>query len=165
MTEQQILNSILRTFGTRSDMRIWRANTGAARFGNQVVRFGIPGQADITGLLLPSGRRLEIEVKSHSGEQRPEQKDFEAMIKRFGGLYILARSVTDVEMALQEHAAQTISGGPAVSAVGIGDVDPPAVFRGAAYRCPANPAAGVVGVGGRELCPDCANRDCQWRVL
>jgi hypothetical protein len=63
------------------------------------VRFGVPGQADISGLL-SSGRRVEIEVKSATGRQSPQQRAFEAMISKFGGLYILARSVEDVELAL-----------------------------------------------------------------
>lgn len=99
MTEKQIQNQILRTFGTRSDMRLWRANVGAARFGRQTVRFGIPGQADLTGIL-PSGLRLEIEVKSASGVQTAEQRAYQSIIERFGGVYVLARSVDDVWAAI-----------------------------------------------------------------
>jgi len=44
LTEHEIQNSILRAFGTRADLRLWRANTGAARFGRYQVRFGIPGK-------------------------------------------------------------------------------------------------------------------------
>ncbi|RMG17749.1 MAG: hypothetical protein D6729_08280 [Deltaproteobacteria bacterium] len=64
-----------RVFGTRSDMRLWRANVGAARFGRHVVKFGIPGQADLTGIL-PGGIRLEIEVKGPTGRQSPQQRAF-----------------------------------------------------------------------------------------
>lgn len=63
------------------------------------MRFGVPGQGDISGLLA-NGRRVEIEVKSARGTQSQQQRAFEAMISRFGGLYILARSVADVEAAL-----------------------------------------------------------------
>ena len=99
MTEKQLQNAILREFGTRSDVRLWRANIGAARIGRRFIRFGVPGQADLTGIL-PGGRRLEIEVKSVTGHQTPDQRSFQTMIERFGGLYVLARSVEDVRRAI-----------------------------------------------------------------
>ena len=103
-TEKQIQNEILRTFGTRPDMRIWRQNTGVAKYRGRdgqtrTVVFGVPGQADITGIL-PDGRRLEIEVKSSTGQQTQEQRNYQAIIERFGGVYVLARSVQDVWNAI-----------------------------------------------------------------
>lgn len=98
--ERHIQNEILRTFGTRADMRLWRQNTGAATFRGQRVSFGVPGAADISGLL-NDGRRIEIEVKSAVGRQSPDQKNYQAMIERFNGIYILARSVADVAEALR----------------------------------------------------------------
>jgi len=101
--EKFIQNDILRTFGTKPTLRLWRANVGASTFlgphGKQRVQFGVPGQADLTGIL-PDGRRLEIEVKSAVGRQRPEQANYQKMIEKFGGIYILARSVEDVFKAL-----------------------------------------------------------------
>jgi len=99
MTEKQVQNAILRAFGTLPMLRLWRANVGAARIGRRVVRFGIAGQADLTGIL-PDGRRLEIEVKSATGRQTAAQKAFQEMIERFHGVYILARSVEDVRRQL-----------------------------------------------------------------
>ena len=93
--ERQIQNEILRHFGTRSDMRLWRSNSGVARMGKRHVRFGVPGQADLTGIL-PGGVRLEVEVKSATGRQSAEQLAYQCMIERFGGVYVLARSVGDV---------------------------------------------------------------------
>ena len=102
LAEKIIQNEILRAFGTRPGLRIWRANTGVAKIGRRVVRFGIPGQADITGIL-PNGLRVEIEVKSADGRQSPEQRAYETMIRKFGGVYVLARSVQDVREALSKH--------------------------------------------------------------
>lgn len=123
MLEQQIQNEILRSLATRSDCRIWRANTGGAvpiatvraikaallrrdtaealRLCDtaRVLSFGVPGQADLSGLL-SDGRRLEIEVKSATGRQSQEQISFEAMVRRFKGVYVLARSVEDVAAAM-----------------------------------------------------------------
>jgi len=122
MSERDILNAIIREYGTRQDMRIWRNNSGGAvpwetvsrsvkllevgrvREAISVLRsrsvsFGVPGQADITGLIA-GGRRLEIECKTDSGRQSEDQKNYETMIDKFGGLYVLARSVEDVRTAL-----------------------------------------------------------------
>jgi len=99
VNEKAIQNDVLRAFGTKRWMRLWRANTGVARIGNRVVRFGVPGQADLTGIL-PGGRRLEVEVKSPEGIQTDDQRNFQRMIERFGGVYVLARSVEDVQCAL-----------------------------------------------------------------
>lgn len=104
-SEHQIQNEILAEFGARKDMRIWRQNTGAALTKNGMVRFGVPGQADITGLLIPSGRRIEIEVKDAKGRQRESQIKFQAMIEKSGGIYILARSVDDVWEELKDFIA------------------------------------------------------------
>jgi hypothetical protein len=67
-----------------------------------VVRFGVPGQADLTGIL-PGGLRLEIEVKSAGGRQTTEQQTYQRMIQRFGGMYVLARSAEDVQEALEAY--------------------------------------------------------------
>lgn len=75
------------------------------------MKFGLKGSADILGIwqdpranahdekgvwLGPVGRFLGIECKTVRGRQSPEQLAFEAMVKRMGGVYILARSVEDV---------------------------------------------------------------------
>ena len=100
MKEKELQNAILRAFGTIS--RFWRANTGVAQIGKRFVRFGSPGQADLTGIL-PDGRRLEVEVKSATGRQTRDQKSFQRMIEKFNGVYVLARSVEELRNALREH--------------------------------------------------------------
>jgi len=97
--ERQVQNEILRAFGTRRWLRLWRANAGAARFDRRVVCFGVPGQADLTGIL-PDGRRLEVEAKSATGRQSDDQRNFQRLIERFNGVYILARSAEDVRQVL-----------------------------------------------------------------
>lgn len=101
-SEKQIQNEILLAFATRSDMRLWRANTGygLTMDRQRMVHFGVTGQADLSGIL-PGGRRLEIEVKTPEGRQSQEQKNYQAMIERFGGVYVLARSVDDVYAGLR----------------------------------------------------------------
>ncbi len=120
--EQLILNQILRAFGTRPTMRLWRQNTGVAvpystcqaaltrlRIGDasgaamilqnaRPITFGLPGQADLTGIY--RGLRLEIEVKDKT-KQSDKQRHFAEMILKQGGVYILAHSVTEVEEGLK----------------------------------------------------------------
>lgn len=107
MNEAQTQQAILAALAGRRDLRIWRNNSGVAvnQATNQGVRFGVKGQADLSGLL-QGGRRLEIEVKSATGRQTPEQKDFQAMIERFGGVYILARTVEDALLGIDAAQAQ-----------------------------------------------------------
>jgi len=102
--EKEIQNEIVRAFATREDMRLWRANSGVAKYVDnygveRVVQFGIPGQADLSGILT-GGTRLEIEVKRPGEQQTPQQLAFQKMIERFGGVYILAHSVAEVEERL-----------------------------------------------------------------
>lgn len=103
MHEAELQQAILATLGARPDLRLWRQNTGMAFSpdGKRAVRFGVPGQADLSGILA-GGRRLEIEIKGPRGRQTPEQMFFGAMIARFGGLYIVAHSLQDAVSAIEE---------------------------------------------------------------
>lgn len=111
MRERDTQREILLAWGATPHLRIWRQNTGVGWFcagkparksdpGAYPVKFGLKGQADISGVVLPSGRRLEIETKTVTGRQSDEQRSFQEMIERFGGLYVLARSLEDVDAAL-----------------------------------------------------------------
>ncbi len=96
LRERDIQAAILRVVGARPFVRLWRQNTGKVPTadGKRVIAFGIPGAADLSGLL-DDGRRLEIEVKTASGRQSERQRRFMEMIQRFGGVYIIARSPDD----------------------------------------------------------------------
>lgn len=107
MRESEIQQGILLALGARPDLcRIARRNRGKAKRTlpggrEQWVNFGdFDGAADITGILV-DGRRLEIEVKGAKGKQTPEQVAFEAMIRRFQGVYVVARSVDEAVAAVE----------------------------------------------------------------
>jgi len=68
----------------------------AGSFSADTVPAGWP---DITGLT-PEGRFLGVECKSPTGRQSPVQKQMEQSIRQRNGIYILARSIDDVEQAL-----------------------------------------------------------------
>lgn len=108
-TEKQTQHAILAAIGSRPDVRLWRANCGVAvpassavlaaldrqRVRYSVVRFGLTGQADLTGIR-EGGQRVEIEVKAPKGRSSEEQNRYGEMIRRHGGVYIVAKSVEDV---------------------------------------------------------------------
>lgn len=84
----------------------FRANTGAVsmpgRDGkSRFVRFGPKGQADILGLLPPSGRFLAVECKRPGGKARPEQVAFLDAVTRAGGLALIISDIKDLERALK----------------------------------------------------------------
>jgi len=98
MKEIQIQQEILKTYGARPDMRIWRNQTEALKDERgRLVRFGLIGSADILGIIKHNGTLLAIEVKTDTGRQTEQQKAFQNMIESHGGIYILARSVDDVK--------------------------------------------------------------------
>ena len=75
--------------------------------GGRMVTYGLcVGSADLVGLVLPFGRFLAIEVKTDQGRATPEQEQWIAIVRNFGGAAGVARSVEDA-MALVEEARRT----------------------------------------------------------
>lgn len=66
--------------------------TGGYRASSQSKK----GIADILAIL-PGGIHLEIEVKSKVGKQSPDQAIHQKRVEALGGVYILARSVKDID--------------------------------------------------------------------
>lgn len=111
--ETAIVNDVLLKVNAIPGVRLWRSNTGVA-YGPaefkrvlsglpaRPVRFGVPGQADTSGLG-PGGRRLEIECKTATGKQEPDQIAFERVIRSLGGVYILARSGDEAVAAVKRE--------------------------------------------------------------
>jgi hypothetical protein len=85
----------------RHSIFAWRNNTGCAWVGDRPLRYGLPGSADILGLL-PNGRFLAVECKSAKGRQSPVQKTFEENIIRNKGIYVLVYDAAQLEETLRE---------------------------------------------------------------
>lgn len=100
MSEADTVHAILLHWGCHPRLRIARINTGAAVIGQRLVRFGVPGTADIVGLVAPSGRMVMIECKTARGKQRKAQIVMQRVVTAMGGLYIVARSLADADAAL-----------------------------------------------------------------
>lgn len=76
------------------------AQATMARF----IRFAFPGCSDILGMC-KGGKFLAIECKASDGEPSDEQTAFLELVNRWGGMGILARSVSDVMDALPLEAS------------------------------------------------------------
>lgn len=113
--------------------RIWhiRLNTGAMSGSHKgkkwFVKFGKPGMADIlVHMWKPCSRvcpgsgvfscgrdyywkeplTIWIELKAKRGVQSPAQKEFQQEVEAHGMKYILARSLEDVQQAIQGTATE-----------------------------------------------------------
>ena len=92
----ELVNKVLLKIGSLDFVRVWKNNTGTAiaMDGNRIIKYGLPGSADITGILLNKsglGIRIEIEIKTGRAILNKKQKNFKKMILGLGGLYLLCR--------------------------------------------------------------------------
>jgi len=101
MSETDIQREILAQLALMPGVFVWRQNSGAMKVGRRYIKFGLTGQADISGLL-QGGRRLEIEVKTKAGVLSLEQVAFGARINALGGLWFVARSVDEAIAKVKE---------------------------------------------------------------
>lgn len=97
-TEHEIQNEILIYVTHLPNTFAFRMNTGATKVGDRFITFGLKGQPDIFAIM--NGRFIGIEVKAAKGKQSEAQKNWETNCTLAGGLYILARSVEDVQLFL-----------------------------------------------------------------
>lgn len=91
---------------TLAAWRIWhyRNNTGGMKGSHKgkgwFVRFGVPGAADIIGIL-SGGRFLAVECKAGKGRQSPEQEMFQRAVEEAGGVYWLVWSADELNERLE----------------------------------------------------------------
>lgn len=79
------------------------------RRGRQIVglRRADPHTLGIPDILACyQGRLIGIEVKTDTGRQRPDQEAWQEKVETAGGLYLLARSVDDVQAFWKKHFNQ-----------------------------------------------------------
>lgn len=108
MREKTLLRLILREFGTRPGIRLFRNNVGVAEYpdGSRVAYGLCPGAADIIGWrsVEVDGRTIArfvaIEVKGPRTPLRLSQRVFLDRVAEAGGIALVARSLEDVREAL-----------------------------------------------------------------
>lgn len=95
---ENLLNEILVRL-TQKGILAWKNASGVGRSftGNAIIRYGLVGSSDILAIRPPNGQLCAIEGKVGKDKQRPEQKNFQIAVEKRGGIYILARSVEDIE--------------------------------------------------------------------
>lgn len=109
MRENKIQSEILEAVGSRKDCRLFRNHVGKLKdqFGKWHSFGLLPGSGDLIGWKsLVIGQEhvgktvavfLSIEVKSASGSLRPEQRVWQEVVERHGGIAIVARSAQEAE--------------------------------------------------------------------
>lgn len=98
---QQLLDDILLAVGSLPNVRVWPRGVGFDEI--RKIRYGIPGETDLDGIIAPHGRRLHIEVKTGKGKLSEKQIKFRDMVVKFGAVYIEARSVEDCLTELRKY--------------------------------------------------------------
>ena len=115
--ETEIQQHIRLALGTRSDLRLFRNNTGTLpdpRTGRP-VQFGLArGSADLIGLrtvtITPDmvGQQVavftSIEVKTPTGRVSPDQTAWLNMVQQAGGIAGVARTVSDAVAIVEQHS-------------------------------------------------------------
>lgn len=101
MTHTELVNATLVALSARGIL-CWSNKTGAGfTLQGNFLRFGLPGSSDILGCIPPTGRLLAVECKTGNATQRKGQREFEAAVRRCGGLYIVARAPADALYAIE----------------------------------------------------------------
>lgn len=103
--EHQILvQKILVELSKNPNIRVWQNASGVAKSmdDERVIKYGLNGSADIIGIIAPLGKFLAVEIKTGKARQSIQQIKFQEMITTRGGIYILARSISDLD-ALKAH--------------------------------------------------------------
>lgn len=96
-TERDVQRAILDWANTvLPGFKLWRQNTGATvaehKGRRRFIRFGVPGQSDLTGIG-PGGIRVEIEVKRPGGTVTDAQAQWLIRIHESGGIAFFAHSL------------------------------------------------------------------------
>ncbi len=82
-------------------LKFFRINSGTFSVSGRHIKGAPSGTGDIVVELGPNGKYIEIEVKSESGKQSKKQRENQKEVESLGGVYILARSIIDVENRLK----------------------------------------------------------------
>lgn len=92
---QKVVDDIVLAIGSRPDGRAWKNVTGVGKVGPRIIAFGLKGSSDVFAIKAPYGRLFCFEVKTGNAVQTVEQKSFEKMITKFGGVYKICRNSYD----------------------------------------------------------------------
>ena len=104
------MHALMLALGALPWCRVWRQNSGTIVFrdpsgSTRAFHAGPPkGAADISGIVIPEGWRLEIECKAGT-KRTSEQVRWAEFIARSGGVYVLAEASEGVDGAMEKVSA------------------------------------------------------------
>jgi hypothetical protein len=107
MRESEIQTEIRLELGRDPSIVLFRNNIGVAEARGTKIRFGVggPGGADLIGIFTDprtqQGRFVAVEIKTPIGRQSDEQKQFQQLVERKGGIYVVLRSAAEARLWLQ----------------------------------------------------------------
>lgn len=107
-----LVNDVLLAIGSLPYCRVWKNATGTARALHEpttIIQYGLPGSADIIGLLRTVGGQglfLAIECKTGKAKQTKEQIAFENMVHLLGGIYFVAHEEDVLDKAIVKRLEQ-----------------------------------------------------------
>jgi hypothetical protein len=95
-TERDIKWAIRYVGGRMEDVALWDNDVGLAEKQGRPIHFGLcVGSSDLIGIFKPTGRFLAFEVKGPKGRATVEQQNFIQLIRSYGGIAEIVRSVHD----------------------------------------------------------------------
>ena len=105
--ESLVLKAVLKYLALCRLGKVTRNNVGMVWTGGRTgagrpVRFGTPGQADVTVSLTGDPRQIHVECKAGKGTLTDAQRAWGASEIARGNVYLVARSVMDVYTALTD---------------------------------------------------------------
>jgi hypothetical protein len=107
MKESKIQDDVRLELGRAPDVLIHRNNIGVAEARGSKIRFGVggPGGADLIGIFTHAngvGQYLAVEIKTPIGKQSEEQRVFQQLVEKRGGIYVVLRSADEARAWLQQ---------------------------------------------------------------
>ena len=75
----------------------------------QLIRFGRKGQFDIAGII--AGTAIEVELKTGNVPVTIEQRNWQRVVRRSGGIAVVAMSALEAVVKLQRALAVRATGG------------------------------------------------------
>ena len=121
--ETNLQNAALAAVGIRSDVLIWRQQSGVFRSmtdPSRIVRVGTVGMSDALAVVevevTPEmvGKRVAVftscETKTATGGIREEQRNWQRFVNEAGGVAVIVRSLEDAENKLSEAIDKLLQG-------------------------------------------------------
>ena len=99
--ERDVQGNILKYLRVRGIFH-WRANSGAVKTERgHFLRINFPGCPDVLAIKPPHGTLVGIECKRKSTDTSPVQEMAREGFEKNGAIYIVARSVEDVQQVME----------------------------------------------------------------